>query len=162
MTRRPAEIYLLSGAAVAGLAHAGFSVYWAFGGRWLLRTVGQWAVDYARDAPVLSGLVLAVVAVVKAAVAVVPLASTRVSLPHPRVWRSISWLVAVVLVGYGGLNSVVAWLVLGGVLRPGGGYDRQAMIGHGYLWDPLFLIWGLLLAGGLLAGGLLAGRSGAE
>jgi len=146
------EAYLLTAAALAGLVHAGFSLYWALGGRWLLRTVGQWAVDYARDAPVVAGLVLAVVAAVKAAVAILPLVSGRRRLPRPRVWRGLSWLAAVVLVGYGGLNSVVAWLVLSGALRPGGGYDRQAMIGHGYLWDPLFLVWGLLLAGGLLAG----------
>ncbi len=32
-------------------------------------------------------------------------------------------------------------------LEPDGGYDRRAMIGHVFLWDPLFLVWGLLVAG---------------
>ncbi len=81
------EAYLLTAAALAGLVHASFGLYWALGGRWLLRTVGQWAVDYAQDAPVVAGLVLAVVAAVKAAVAIVPLVSARRRLPRPRVWR---------------------------------------------------------------------------
>ena len=32
---------------VLGLTHAGFSAYWALGGRWLLGTVGEWAVRMA-------------------------------------------------------------------------------------------------------------------
>lgn len=30
---------------MVGLAHAAFSFYWALGGRWLLPTDGQWAVN---------------------------------------------------------------------------------------------------------------------
>jgi hypothetical protein len=44
---------------------------------------------------------------------------------------------------------LVAGLVLAGAIDPDGGFDRQAMIGHALLWDPLFLLWGLLLAAGL-------------
>lgn len=151
-SQRTAEIKLLGLAALAGLVHAGFSLYWGLGGRWLLATVGQWAVDLARDAPVTAGLVLVLVAALKAAVAVVPLLATRRQLPFPGVLRAVSWLAALVLALYGGLNSVVAWLVLSGVLRPAGGYDHQAMVGHGFLWDPLFLVWGLLLGLGLYVG----------
>ena len=46
-------------AAVVGVLHGLFSLYWALGGRWLLDTVGAWAVDLADDAPVAAGLVLA-------------------------------------------------------------------------------------------------------
>ena len=49
---------LLFAAAAAGLVHAGFSLYWAFGGRRLLGTVGQWLVDLARARPVAAGAVL--------------------------------------------------------------------------------------------------------
>ncbi|GGM26304.1 hypothetical protein GCM10007977_029380 [Dactylosporangium sucinum] len=140
------------GAAVAGLTHAGFSLYWALGGRWLLPTVGQWAVTAAREAPVTAGLLLIVVAALKCAVVIIPLAAGRRPLPRPGAWRAFAWLAAAVLTGYGALNSIVAWLVLGGVLRPEGGYDREAMIGHAYLWDPLFLAWGALLGAGLLTG----------
>lgn len=141
---------LLLGAACVGLVHAAFSLYWAAGGRRLLSTVGQWAVNAADDAPLASGLVLGAVATVKLVVAVVPVLATRGTVRLPRrLWRPISWLAATVLTAYGALNSVVAWLVLSGVMEPAGGYDREAMIGHAYLWDPLFLLWGLLLGAGL-------------
>jgi len=152
MPERSAEALLLAGAAVAGLIHAGFSLYWALGGRWLLPTVGQWAVGFARDEPVTAGLLLIVVAAVKCAVAIFPVAASQRKLARPRAWRGLAWLAAIVLTAYGALNSLVAWLVLSGALRPEGGFDRQSMIGHAYLWDPLFLIWGLLLGAGLLAG----------
>jgi len=152
MPERSAETYFLMAAAVAGLSHAAFSLYWALGGRWLLPTVGEWAVDYAREAPGAAGLLLTTVAGVKGAVAIFPVLESRRPLPRPRVWRGLAWLAAIVLTGYGALNSVVGWLVLGGALEPEGGFDRQAMIGHAFLWDPLFLVWGLLLGAGLLAG----------
>ncbi|GAA1558378.1 hypothetical protein GCM10009827_094160 [Dactylosporangium maewongense] len=152
MADKHAEARLLMGAAAAGLLHAGFSLYWAFGGRWLLPTVGQWAVTVARESPVTAGLLLVAVAAVKCTVVVVPLVTSRRSLPRPGAWRAFAWLAAIVLTGYGALNSIAAWLVLGGVLRPEGGFDRQAMLGHAYLWDPLFLVWGLLLGAGLLIG----------
>jgi hypothetical protein len=48
-------------------------------------------------------------------------------------------------VAWGGLNTVTANLVLAGVIRPDGGFDRPGMVGHAYLWDPLFLLWGAAL-----------------
>jgi hypothetical protein len=152
MPDRPTEAYFLMGAAVAGLTHAGFSLYWALGGRWLLPTVGQWAVTAAREAPVAAGILLIVVAAVKCSVVIVPLVASRRQLPRRGAWLAFAWLAAIVLTGYGALNSIAAWLVLGGALRPTGGIDRQAMIGHAYLWDPLFLVWGILLGAGLLIG----------
>jgi hypothetical protein len=152
LAKSSAETFFLGAAAVAGLIHAVFSLYWALGGRWLLRTLGEWAVDNAREAPVAAGLLLATVAAVKCAVAIIPLLASKGLLPRPRVWRGLAWLAAIVLTVYGAVNSVVGWLVLGGATRPEGGFDRQAMIGHAYLWDPLFLVWGLLLGAGLLAG----------
>jgi len=152
MPERTAEVRLLMGAAVAGFLHAGFSLYWALGGRWLLPTVGQWALDYARESPVAAGFLLIIVAAVKCAVAIFPVLASQGKLARPRAWRGLAWLAAIVLTGYGTVNSIVAWLVLGDVLRPEGGYDRQSMIGHAYLWDPLFLVWGLLLGAGLFAG----------
>jgi hypothetical protein len=150
MSDRPGEAYFLVGAAAAGLTHAGFSLYWALGGRWLLPTVGQWAVTLAAQAPVAAGLLLIIVAAVKSAVAIIPLVVIKRPLPRPRVYRVFAWLAAIVLTGYGALNSVAAWLVLWGAVRPKDGFERQAMVGHAYLWDPLFLVWGLLLAAGLV------------
>lgn len=47
---------------------------------------------------------------------------------------------------------IVANLVLAGMIPPGLGYDRPGMIGHAFIWGPLFLAWGVALAAGLLAG----------
>lgn len=152
MPRGHRETQLLGAAAAAGLVHAAFSLYWALGGRWLLPTVGEWAVEVTREAPVASALLLVAVAAGKGAVALLPLRGRRGPAGRRRLWRGTWWLAAAVLAGYGAVNSVAAWLVLGGAIRPQGGYERDAMIGHAFLWDPLFMVWGLLLAAGLRAG----------
>lgn len=136
-------------AAVAGGIHGLVSLYWALGGRQLLDTVGPWAVDLADDAPVAAALALFVVALVKFAGAAVPLLVEAGRLPGRRRWRVAEWVGAAFLVLYGGINTVIAGLVLSGVIVPDGGYDRAAMIGHALLWDPLFLGWGLFLVAGL-------------
>ncbi len=141
---------LLLAAALAGLVHAGFSLYWALGGGWLLDTVGAWAVDLQRTEPLAAGAALTAVALAKAAGAVLPWLATRGRAPWPRLWRGLAWPGSVVLVLYGGLNTVVSCLVLAGAIRPDGGYDRAAMVGHAFLWDPLFLVWGALLLAGLV------------
>jgi hypothetical protein len=46
-------------AGLAGAVHALFSLYWALGGRWLLSTVGQWAVDLSTEGPLAVGIALA-------------------------------------------------------------------------------------------------------
>ncbi|GAA1651495.1 hypothetical protein GCM10009806_20390 [Microbacterium flavum] len=61
----------------------------------------------------------------------------------------MSWIGGVGLIVYGGVNMVVAIAVLSGVIRTDDGYDESAMIGHAFLWDPLFLLWGLALTAAL-------------
>lgn len=148
---RPPGIGVLAlwSAAVAGLVHAGFSLYWALGGRWLLDTVGAWAVDLARDRPAEAAIGLLAVTCAKTAGAMLPVLATTGRAPWPGLWRGLAWCGAVVLIAYGALNVVVSGLVLAGVIVPSGGHDRAAMIGHAFLWDPLFLLWGLFLLVGL-------------
>jgi Protein of unknown function (DUF3995) len=136
---------LVWAACTFGLIHAGFSLYWAFGGDWLLLTVGQWAVRLADAAPVQASIVLAAVALVKIAAAVVPVLNAYRLLPWSRLWRAISWVGASALILYGGANVIIAWLVLSAVITPTGGYDPTSMLGHALLWDPLFMLWGLTL-----------------
>ena len=149
MRRRRTGTRLLIAAAAVGLLHAAFSLYWALGGRWLLRTVGAWAVQLADSSPAAAGVVLGVVAALKLAGAVVPVMVETGRLGGRRAWRALAWTGACGLIAYGLLNVLVAWSVLARLVMPHGGYDAAAMIGHAALWDPLFLLWGLLLAGGL-------------
>ena len=142
-------VRLLVAAAAVGLVHAGFTIYWAVGGRWLLRTVGSWAVELVDDRPGVAGAVLGVVAVLKISGSLVPVLVEAGRVGGRRRWRALEWAGAVVLLGYGLLNVVVAWAVLGGLVTSADGYDRSAELGHAALWDPLFLLWGLLLAAGL-------------
>ena len=127
------------------MVHAGFSLYWAFGGQWLLSTVGQWAVQLSAGAPLEAGLALGGIAVGKILAAGIPLAVAYDRLCWRIFWRAVSWAGGLVLVAYGGLNTLVSGAVLAGVIRPQDGYDPIAMIGHTWLWDPLFFFWGAAL-----------------
>ncbi len=136
---------LVWAAGAAGAVHAGFSLYWAFGGRWLLATVGQWAVDLSVERPLAAGITLGLVAAIKFLGAAVPVGLAYGRVPWPRLWRGISWAGGLLLVAYGGINTLFGLAVLAGVVRPEGGYDLDAMRGHAYLWDPLFFLWGSAL-----------------
>ena len=133
----------------AAVIHAGFSIYWAFGGRWLLNTVGAWAVHLANRSPLHAGIALAAIGLVKLAGGLVPIAVEHGAIAGRRWWRFTEWVGATVLVLYGAVNVIVGWAVLTGVITTPGGYDRAAEIGHAALWDPLFLAWGACLATGL-------------
>lgn len=132
-------------ACVAGTVHAGFSLYWALGGQWLLATVGQWAVQLSVEAPLKAGFTLGVVAVGKLLAASIPVGVAYGRIPWRRFWRAVSWTGGLLLVVYGGVNTMISGAVLAGAIRPVGGYDLNAMIGHAWLWDPLFFIWGVSL-----------------
>ncbi|GAA5513324.1 hypothetical protein Dcar01_02057 [Deinococcus carri] len=131
-------------ACLLGLIHAAFSLYWAGGGRWLLNTVGQWAVELGQQAPRQAFWLLLLIALFKAAAAIIPLLNTRGRLPWPRLWRGISWVGGIFLILYGGANTLTAWAVLAGVIRTES-FDRASLAGHAALWDPLFFLWGLFL-----------------
>lgn len=149
--RRRAGLACLWLAACLGCVHAGFSLYWAAGGTWLLETIGQWAVRAAAEGgPLVTG-VLAGIGVLKLVVALAPALVERFGTSGlRRPVRGLSWVAALGLTAYGGVNTLVAALVLFGVIRTDDGYDRQAMIGHALLWDPLFLAWGLSLLAALV------------
>lgn len=51
---------------------------------------------------------------------------------------------------YGGANVAVSNAVLLGLIRPSGGYDTSATLGHAFLWGPLFALWGVALTTWLL------------
>ncbi len=133
-------------AAAIGTVHAAASLYWALGGTALVGTVGAWALAWRRESPMTVGLVLGAIAAAKLGGAWVPWVAARRHRLHGPL-RLLCWTGAALLIGYGLSNTVVANVALTGVLGPVD--DLVAMRGHAWLWDPLFLAWGLALAVGL-------------
>ncbi|PPI23877.1 DUF3995 domain-containing protein [Rathayibacter sp. AY1B5] len=142
---RPIARVGLAVACLAGLLHAASSLYWAFGGRFLLPTVGPWAVDAVERSPVGAAVLLGLIGLVKATAATVPVAAASGRIPGVRIWRGVSRVGGVFLILYGGVDVAASGAVLLGIIRPDGGYDESAMTGHALLWDPLFLLWGAAL-----------------
>ncbi|TCP56267.1 uncharacterized protein DUF3995 [Tamaricihabitans halophyticus] len=133
-------------AALLGVLHSFFTFYWLFGGEWLLATLGDRVVDAFADAPV----VLLAAGVVKVVAAIAPLLFAYWGWLRRRPVKALCWVGAAVLIVWGGANTVVGNLVLSGIIQPAGGYDRPGMVGHAWLWDPLFLLWGAALVAGLV------------
>lgn len=155
--RQRAAHTLLLGAAAAGLVHGAFSLYWALGGRWLLNTVGVWASDLADRAPASAAVLLLIIAGVKIGGALCPLLSEAGRLPgSARIWRRVFLAGALLLIGYGGVNTIGAWIGIAVEHTV-----TASRLGHAALWDPLFLLWGALLFLGVRAStdGPRAGRS---
>jgi hypothetical protein len=137
----------LLAAAVAGTVHGLFSLYWALGGDWLLESLGHSLNETLAD----SRWLLLPVGLTKIFAGLLPLLLDGLGWPVRRLSRSACWVGAIGLVLWGGANTGVGNLVLMGVITPDGGYDGPGMVGHAWLWDPLFLIWGASLTLALAA-----------
>jgi hypothetical protein len=142
--------FFLAIAGVAGGIHAGFSLFWAVGGTWLLDTVGEGAVEFQRAHPWGTAALLVVVGTGKAAGAVLPaVVEWRSGMRFRRAIRFLSWIGGCLLVVYGTTYAAVSAGVLAGAIAVPGGIDRRGMQGHAMLWDPLFAVWGATLLVGL-------------
>jgi len=133
--------------AVAG-AYAVVSLYWALGGTAVLHTVGGVAERMARSGGTVALLVIAVTVLVKVLGALLALALVR---PWGRRLPRRALLVAgvgaaAVLVIYGAAEVTAEALVETGAIKGSGSVDWTALRWHLALWDPWFLLWGLLLA----------------
>ncbi len=143
------------GALVIGLAYAAISAYWALGGTWLLDTVGialSKPGQSGRTAALLTGWAAAVV---KAIAAVLPLLAVGGwTLVADQGWlrpvRVLAWIEAVILTGYGLVLTVTGLLVQAGIVAAAADADHRALRWHAYLWDPWFLVWGILVVIALL------------
>jgi Protein of unknown function (DUF3995) len=144
---------LACGALIVGLLYAAISIYWGLGGTWLLSTVGGSLGTQAGDSAVLGAAAWAA-AVLKLVAAVLPLAAVGQRL-RPG-WNRVAWLLAwaqaAILILYGLVLTAAGLLLQAGVIHPGPGADHRALAWHAYLWDPWFLVWGLLVAGALARG----------
>lgn len=145
---RPGTAAALAACAV-GLAYAGVSAYWALGGTWLLSTVGASLARPGGQGPVaVAGVWTAVV--LKLLAALVPLVVVRAVLEGSWARRAaiLAWVETAVLVVYGFAWSATEILVE--ILSSPPASERRAYAWHAYLWDPWFLLWGILAAAALL------------
>jgi uncharacterized membrane protein len=139
---------------IVGLLYAAVSAYWGLGGTWLLDTVGGSLEEQARAGN--PGVMLAVWAavVLKMIAAVLPLTALRGLFTPARdrtVWV-LAWAEAAILTLYGLVQSTAGLLVQADVIHASATADHRALAWHAYLWDPWFLVWGLLVAAALLRG----------
>jgi Protein of unknown function (DUF3995) len=145
--RRAGGNWAAYGACGLAAAYAVVSFYWAFGGTAGIGTLGGRLEELARQGDPRVLWLAGVAGVLKLLGAVLALALVR---PWGRVvprWVLLgaAWAGAVVLVVYGGLYVVGGGLVLAGVVGAAGGADRRALWWHVLVWDPWFLVWGVLL-----------------
>lgn len=132
-------------AAVWAGVFAVVSLYWALGGLAGIDTVGGEIEKLARSG---GGAVLAWgAALLKVAGVVYALALVqRWGRVFPRaLMLTGGWAGTAVLIGYGGLTVGTEILVAVGAVAPPAGIDWYAFYWHLALWDPYFLLWGVLL-----------------
>jgi hypothetical protein len=146
-------------ACAVGLLYAAVSVYWGLGGTWLLDTVGGSLAKLGRDH---NAAVIAAVwgaATLKLIAAGLPVLAVRYRgrSRRDRELRALSWVAAGVLIVYGSVLTAVGLLVQSGVIKASSTADHRALAWHAYLWDPWFLIWGLLIGAALLLTGRAPG-----
>jgi Protein of unknown function (DUF3995) len=136
-----------------GLLYAAVSLYWALGGTWLLDTIGGSLEEQARAGTVGVRLLVWAAVALKLIAAVLPLLALR-RLPRPAWHRTVwvlAWAEAAVLTIYGLVWTAGGLLAQAGVIHVFTS-DPRAQAWHAYLWDPWFLVWGLLVAAALLLG----------
>jgi Protein of unknown function (DUF3995) len=141
-------------AFAVGLLYAAVSVYWGLGGGWLLDTVGASLTQAARSASALVVLAVWCAVGLKMIAAVLPPlavgAVARGSLRRRRLTRALAWVEAAILTCYGLIWTAVGLLVQAGLIGTSANADHRALAWHAYLWDPWFLVWGLLVTAALL------------
>jgi hypothetical protein len=136
-------------AAYAAAAWAGVfavvSLYWALGGMAGIDTVGGEIEKLARAGE--GGALAWGAALLKVAGVVYALALVqRWGRVFPRaLMLTGGWAGTAVLIGYGGLTVGTEILVAVGAVAPPAGIDWYAFYWHLALWDPYFLLWGVLL-----------------
>jgi Protein of unknown function (DUF3995) len=131
-------------AAAVGILYAAISAYWGLGGTWLLSTVGS-SLVHDRSTAALVAVWAAVV--VKLAAAAIPLLACRRTADgrHSRRLTILAWTAGAVLALYGFVLTAIEVMVQTGVINVSKTADHRALRWHAYLWDPWFLIWGLLV-----------------
>jgi hypothetical protein len=140
-------------AFAVGLLYAAVSVYWGLGGSWLLDTVGASLTQAGRSASALVVLAVWLAVGLKVIASVLPLLAVGVGgarFRWPRLIRALAWVEAAILTCYGLILTAAGLLVQAGLIGTTANADHRALAWHAYLWDPWFLVWGLLVTATLL------------
>ena len=134
-------------ACVLALLYALVSFYWAAGSTAGLSTIGGEleAMARARDPGIVA--IVVVTAFLKVAYGRLELALVRpFGRAFPRwVLLAAAWTGAALLTVYGGLLVAAQALVAVGALEVDGPVNWRALLYHLFVWDPWFLVMGLLL-----------------
>lgn len=157
---KPRGLGFAAAGMILGLLYAAVSVYWGLGGTTLLDTVGASLGRGGRAGDLVVVLALWAAVVLKAIAAVLPL--TVIYHPGGATWPRLAkvsvWIEAAVLVVYGLVLSTAGLMVQLGIIGVPASADRRALAWHAFLWDPWFLLWGLLVVAALLRARHDAGR----
>lgn len=132
------------------LLFAAVSAYWGVRGTWLLDTLPASFEQQARahEFGIFAAVWVAVVLKIIAAVLALR-RSTRAT--RSRVEWVLAWVAAIFLTLYGLAQTAAAQLVYAGVLDDAAtSADDHRLFWRAFIWDPWFLIWGLLAAAALL------------
>ncbi len=149
---RPSGLVVAQGACVVGLLFAAVSFYWGLGGTRMVDTVSATLAEKSRAGEANLLMTAWVPAGLKLLAAVVPiLALHRLTRsPWDRAVWVLAWLAAGILTLYGLVLTTTGLLVQADLLHASADADHRALSWHAYLWDPWFLIWGLLVGVALL------------
>jgi hypothetical protein len=134
-------------AAAWAFAFAAPSFYWGFGGHFLAETVsGQLASESWADHRELQALVL-VTGVLKVVGGLFALSLVRLSWPRAKSRLVIrgGYAVSALLTAYGVVNVIGEALAQTGAVKASATVDWHALRWHLFLWDPYFVVWGVLL-----------------
>jgi hypothetical protein len=149
--------YLASALAIASAA---VSVFWTFGGTWLLDTVGGSIEKLARTRSPSAVALGTATSLAKIGAGLLALALVRPWGRHvpDRMLKGVNVFVSAVLVTWGGANVLIGGLALAGAVSPADGLDERALRWHVFVWDLWFLVWGASLAIALSGFGARTGR----
>ena len=137
-------------AGILGLLYAGVSAYWGAGGTGLRETIGGGLEREGRAGTTGVLVIVWITVALKLAastIGVLAVVPPRGLSGRTYTWvRRGAWLAALVLTVYGGVLTLIGLLVQADVVHRSATADQTALRWHAFLWDPWFLLWGLLLA----------------
>lgn len=122
---------------IAGSLHSLATFYWAFGGDLGLVTVGEWTIEFKQSYGIKFLIVLLFVGIFKLTATWIP---TLLNFKDNKLISIIAYIGGTILFIYGSLNTISGWLKLLGVISVN---FKLSIIGQTFIWDPLFLLWGM-------------------